>query len=432
MLLILALVLGTGFLYLYHVNSAMSTTPEEALKLSPKRWTIEEIKEVYKRCQESPVDITKSLPPKQSRRYVVVGGSGLVGAWIVSHLLARGEDPQCIRILDLLSPTREILGQGVTYVKTNIANELDVTAAFERQWSPSRSQLPLSVFHTAAIIRPQDRLEIFLPLSTKVNVEGTRHILNAAKKAGATCLISTSSGSVTLQRPRFWIAPWSKIPEHVVQVMKDDAKIPQSHEQFFGNYAVTKIEAERIVRSADDPESGFRTGCIRPTNGIYGLGTEHSNTITGIYLRRGGCPTWIRNILHSFVHAENVSIAHLLYEQRLLEQSEPGSKLPNTGGQAFVVSDPNPPISFDDLYKLITTLSKTPVSFLNVPPAPFLLMAYLVELYAYVKFKYLSFLPALADDLDQIQPALFSISDVYCIADHSRATLAPEDGGWEG
>jgi hypothetical protein len=37
-----------------------------------------------------------------------------------------------------------------------------------------------------------------------------------------------------------------------------------------------------------------------------------------------------------------------LYEQRLIQQSEPGSKLPNTGGQAFTVTDPNPAIG--DIY----------------------------------------------------------------------------------
>jgi nucleoside-diphosphate-sugar epimerase len=452
--IIVASVLGLAALYLNHVNSAMKRVPEEAHKASPHRWTIEEIESAYKKSLESPVDTTTNLPPKQSRRYVVVGGSGtcyalqpplkkvkkrspkltfsigLVGGWIVSHLLARGEDPASLRVLDRLSPTKEILDRGVTYVKTDITDELAVSTSFEKPWPESISKLPLTVFHTAAAIRPQDRLEMFLPYCSKVNIDGTKNVMNAARKAGASCFVSTSSGSVSLHKPNFWIAPWSKLPSRAVQVISDSSILPQRHDQFFGNYAVTKIEAERIVRSADDQSSNFRTGCIRPANGIYGIGSDAAMTITGVYLRNGGSPTWVRPVIQSFVNAENVSIAHLLYEQRLLEQNQPGSTLPNIGGQAFVVTDPNPPISFSDIYTLLSTLSKTPVSFPTLQPAPLLVFSYFVELYCVIQHKYLPWLlPRLTGDLAQMQPSLFAISGLFCFADDSRARKPPERGG---
>lgn len=214
-----------------------------------------------------------------------------MGNWIVSHLLARGEDPGSLRILDLLSPTQNILDLGVTFIKTNITDELAVSTAFEQPWPITVANLPLTVFHTAAVIRAFERLEIYLPLCTKVNVDGTRNVLNASKKCGATCFISTSSGSVTLHKPGFWIAPWEKLPRRIMQILSDDSKLPDRHDEFFGNYAVSKIAAERLVRSADDPATGFRTGCIRPANGIYGIGSDASATITGLYLRSGGSPT---------------------------------------------------------------------------------------------------------------------------------------------
>ncbi|KAJ5385196.1 hypothetical protein N7517_003107 [Penicillium concentricum] len=428
-LLLAAGLAGLFALYMWHVNSAMKVVPEEAQKLSPHRWTIEQIKAAYRKSLENPIDVTKSLPPKQSRRYVIVGGTGLVGAWIVSHLLARGEDPKAIRILDLNSPEQDLLNKGVSWTKTNITDELAVTTAFEEPWDANISNLPLTVYHTAAIIRPQDRLKCFLPLSSKVNIDGTRNVLNAAKAAGATAFIWTSSGSIALHQPTFWIAPWETQPKRVVQVVSDSTKLPESHDQFFSNYAVTKTDAERLVRAADDPVTNFRTGCIRPTNGVYGTGGQENNVITGLYLRKGGSPTWARPVLQSFVHAENVSLAHLLYEQRLIQQSEPGSELPNTGGQAFIVSDPNPAISFGDLYTLLTTLSKTRVSFSEVPPAPLLVMAYFVEMYAFLQYKYLSWLPKLSGDIAQLQPSVFSIVNVHVFADDSRAKLAPEMGG---
>lgn len=356
--------------------------------------------------------------------------TGLVGGWLVSHLLARGEDPTALRILDLLSPTRDILNQGVDYIKTDITDEQAVTTAFERPWPTSTAKLPLTVFHTAAIIRPQDRLEMFLPLCSKVNVSGTRNILLAAKKANATILISTSSGSITLHKPNFWIPPWSKYPDKIVQIISDESNIPPSHDKFFGNYAVTKAEAERLVRAADNKTSNFRTGCIRPANGIYGIGSDASMSLTGVYLRNGGSPTWVEPIIQSFVNAENVSIAHLLYEKTLLDQSRPDSSLPDTGGQAFVVTDPNPAISFSDVYTLLTTLSKTPVSFPVIQPVLLLLFSYLVEMYVVIQHKYLYWLlPRMKGDLAQTQPSLFAISDVFCFADDARARRKPEDGG---
>lgn len=348
----------------------------------------------------------------------------------MSHLLARGEDPASLRVLDLLPPTQDILDLGVDFVKTDITDEAGVSAAFEKPWPNSVAYLPLTVFHTAAIIRPQDRLEMFLPLCSKVNVDGTRNILNAARASGATCLISTSSGSITLHRPTFWIAPWTKHPKNVVQIISDEAQIPSRHDQFFGNYAVTKAEAERIVRAADDPESNFRTGCIRPANGIYGIGSDVSASITGVYLRNRGSPTWVTPILQSFVNAENVSIAHLLYEASLLRQSQPGSSLPNTGGQAYVVTDPNPAIAFKDIYTVLNTLSTTPLSFPVVQPGLLLLFSYLVEIYVVAQEQLLFWLlPKITGDLAQMQPSLFAISDVFCFADDRRAKKRVEDGG---
>lgn len=75
MIPILAALLGLG-LYLLHVNSVMKTVPPEAKEASPRRWTVDEIKDAYKKAIENPVDVNKSIPPKQTRRYVVVGGSG--------------------------------------------------------------------------------------------------------------------------------------------------------------------------------------------------------------------------------------------------------------------------------------------------------------------------------------------------------------------
>lgn len=72
--LLVLLLLG---LYLYHVNQGMKRIPEEFYKSSADRWTVEQVQAAYKKSLENPVDVSKSIPPKQSRRYVVVGGAGM-------------------------------------------------------------------------------------------------------------------------------------------------------------------------------------------------------------------------------------------------------------------------------------------------------------------------------------------------------------------
>lgn len=218
---------------------------------------------------------------------------GLVGNWIISHLVARGENPAAIRTLDLASPRRELLDLGVTFVKTNIVDEIAVYDAFTQPWPDTVVDLPLTVFHNAAMIRPEDRHRAFLSICRKVNVGGTINVLNAAKKAGASCFVSTSSGSICMRCPNFWTAPWKNTPKHFVQVLSDATEPPKEHDEFFGNYAVSKREAEIIVREADDIKNNFRTGCIRPANGIYGVGSETCATLIGIYLKMGGGPTYV-------------------------------------------------------------------------------------------------------------------------------------------
>lgn len=194
-------------------------------------------------------------------------------------------------MLDLKPPRQEILDAGIGYIKTDIADKDSVSDAFlHSPWPNSVARLPLTVFHNAAVIRPGERAKDFLPLCSKVNVDGARNVVNAAKEAGASVLIATSSGSICLRSVSFWIPPWETCPRNLVQVISDSTSVPTEHDEFFGNYAVSKSEAERIVRGADEASSGFRTGCIRPTNGIYGIGYDTTATVTGNYLSTGVNP----------------------------------------------------------------------------------------------------------------------------------------------
>ena len=80
---------------------------------------------------------------------------GLSGGWIVEHLLMRGEDPRAIRIMDLVPNIRpRVVDAGVAFHKTDVTDPSSIAAAFEAPWPSSVKSLPLTVFHTVAMINP--------------------------------------------------------------------------------------------------------------------------------------------------------------------------------------------------------------------------------------------------------------------------------------
>lgn len=163
------------------------------------------------------------------------------------------------------------------YIKTDISTIDSVKAAFETPWRSVAANAPLTVFHTAAVIRPHERSKLLYERCSKVNLDGAANVIAAAKAAGADILIATSSGSIALKPVQPWIAPWTKYPGRFFQLYDEsDAYCPErSHEDFFGNYAVSKARAERLVMKANDEK--LKTGCIRPASGVYG--NEHDHNI---------------------------------------------------------------------------------------------------------------------------------------------------------
>ncbi|KAJ7274971.1 hypothetical protein C8J57DRAFT_1224522 [Mycena rebaudengoi] len=423
------------FLYIRLNDARLTHIPKSVLSMTPIRATPENIRQTDARLKSAaPISIVDQLPPKTGRRYLVVGGSGFVGGWMVLALLQRGEDPRRIRIIDIRPPTRYELTVGeakkIQFVAADITDAASVEAAFNAAWVDGVSlSSEITVFHTAANIRPYERHLFLLAKSTVVNVNGTQNVLDAARSVGATTLVYTSSGSVAVRSSGFLLWPWEQEPRNFVQPINDDDNlIPKRHEDFFSNYAVAKIEAERRVRAADKTASRgglLRTGCIRPSNSIFG----YNDTTCTVYLSsKSPTPTWIKRTVQNFIYVENCTLAHLLYEQRLIELSE-GGKNPDIGGQAFVVRDPGPPPTYGDLYASLVTLMDEKISIISVSPTLMLFIAYLLEAYHLTRHRILKWLPDLPSDLVIFQPSIFSLINVHLIFDDSRARLSPEKGG---
>ncbi|KAI8949149.1 hypothetical protein F4801DRAFT_421298 [Xylaria longipes] len=416
--------------YLVRLNQQLSGTPEEVRRRAGPRWTPDLLKKTYERLQQHTIDYTHKLPPKLDRRYVVTGGSGLVGGYIVLQLLARGTPPAHIRILDIRRTERSDMQSGpalaVDFAQTDITSRASVEAAFARPWPASAAKLPLTVFHTAAVILASDRSAHSYAFPELVNVKGTANLLAAAKAAGASVFSTTSSASISIKPVGTWVAPWAREPRDFFQMLDTrDFDLPlRKREAYFGNYPASKAVAERLVCDAD--REGFRTGAIRPANGVYGNPTD--NTV-GDPLSRSVMPTWVAHITQSFVHGANVAIAHLHHEAALLQPSAS-----THSGRPFVVTDPNPPISYGDLYSAIKVLSRHSFAILHLPPVLMLLMSHIIELYSELPFLPFPFsilgklLPVLRGDVRHLKPGIFSIT-THLIASNSEVSKPVSEGG---
>ncbi|KAK8213847.1 putative 3-beta hydroxysteroid dehydrogenase/isomerase family protein [Phyllosticta capitalensis] len=480
-------------LYLWHVNRGLGGSPQVVDCVAVKPWTEKELREAYDKLREHPIDVTPHLPPKQQRRYIVTGGTGLVGGAIVQQLLLRGQDPSLVRILDIRPPSPKVAGSvrrardlsRADFVQVDVGSKKSVDEAFARPWPSHAANWPLTVFHTAAVIRVSERAASLLALSSRVNELGTAYVLDAARTAGADIFVATSSGSIAIRPLQPWLSPFQRWPIGYYQRLTDaDYDLHRPHGGYYGNYPESKARAEALVRAADDPKARFRTGCIRPASGVYG--SRFDNTV-GAYLRTGGGPDWLGHIVNNFVHTGNVALAHLLYEQVLIspamkekkegdeeeaeaetdadqETTHESSSVDNNtndddntrhdlGGQAFTIIDPTPPIRFSDLQRLHLALAHSPMRFYRVPPVLPFLLSHLIELYSLIHhliilplttalatpsqplvFRALAvgiriLLPPLTGLPVLLQPALFGISSVHLDYSDEPARRPQQEGG---
>jgi nucleoside-diphosphate-sugar epimerase len=156
----------------------------------------------------------------------------------------------------------------VEFVQTDIRSAAAVASAFNKPWDSAVSHLSLTVFHTAAIILASDRSKHLYGLPEAVNVKGTENVLAAGKAAGADIFSSTSSASIGIKIIEPWVPFWRTEPKNFWQILDERDFFQPLRTQFFSNYGASKAIAERLVCSANT--KGFRTGCIRPGNGVYG------------------------------------------------------------------------------------------------------------------------------------------------------------------
>jgi 3beta-hydroxy-delta5-steroid dehydrogenase/steroid delta-isomerase len=240
---------------------------------------------------------------------LVTGGSGFVGANLVTTLLDRGYS---VRSFDrapsplAAHPQLQVLQGDIT----DKAVCAQAVAGID------------TVFHTAAIIELMGGASVsdeYRQRSFAINVGGTQNLLEAGHAAGVQRFVYTSSNSVVMGGQN---------------IVGGDETLPYTT-RFNDLYTETKVVAERYVLSQNGID-GLLTCAIRPS-GIWGRGDQtmfrklFESVIAGhvkVLIGRKSARldnSYVHNLIHGFILAAQ----HLV----------PGGTAP---GQAYFINDDDP------------------------------------------------------------------------------------------
>ena len=174
-----------------------------------------------------------------SMNALVTGGGGFLGGRIARMLSASGHQ---VTVLGR-GHYPELEKEGLRCIPTDIRDAAAVTKALRGSDT---------VFHVAAKTGIWGKREEFL----SVNVEGTRHVIDACRRNGVGRLVYTSTPSVVFGRDDLC-------------GVDESQPCPQKH---LCHYAASKAEAERMVLAANG--SNLATVALRP-HLIWGPGDPH-------------------------------------------------------------------------------------------------------------------------------------------------------------
>ena len=174
--------------------------------------------------------------------YLITGATGHVGTVLISELLDRGS---CIRALVLPGEGDE-LPPGIEIVEGDITDEDSLTPFFDRMGQES-----LTLIHCAARITVASRPD---PRVWRVNVDGTRNVMDMALLAGVERVVYISSVHAIPERPAS------------DSIVETDSFSP---DLVHGQYAKSKAAAAQLV--LEYARKGLNVSIVHPS-GIIGPG----------------------------------------------------------------------------------------------------------------------------------------------------------------
>jgi len=269
---------------------------------------------------------------------VVTGAAGHLGNVLARELLARGE-----KVRALILPgedTTSLDGLEIERVEGNILDPASLERAF---------QGADVVYHMAALVAITPGKEQVLQ---KVNVEGTKNVLQAVRKTGVRRLVYTSSIHALTR------------PPHGVII---DENLPFEPDNPAGAYDATKAQASLAVM--EEVKNGLDAVIIVPT-GVIGPHDYRRSEMGEMVL------SWMTNRVSflidgffDFVDVRDVAIGHIL-------AAEKGRK-----GEVYILSGEL--ISLEKMWQIVREISKVYAFLIKVPFSLAHAAAHVTEWYYY-------------------------------------------------
>ncbi len=292
-------------------------------------------------------------------KVMVIGGCGFLGHHVV-NLLVRDYVPKQtaagVSVVDLrCDRNRQPDAAGVQYFEADITD-------VERMTAVLKEAAPDVVIHTASPAA-QSSTRVADALFYKVNVEGTRTVIDACKATGVRCLVYTSSASIISDNRSDLINADERWP--VVRGKDQTEYYSETKVRLSPPFCTSsppssdnQAAAEELVLAANDRsgKSGLLTCAIRPS-GINGEGdTMALFHMINVYRQgRHNVQIGSNNNLFDFTYVENVAHAHLL-AARALRQTAAAATAPldheRVDGEAFFITNGSP-IYFWDFTRTI-------------------------------------------------------------------------------
>ena len=253
-----------------------------------------------------------------TRLSVVTGGSGFVGRHLVAALHARGDR---VRTLDLRFPS-DLPGEHVRCDITDAAAVKDAIAGAD------------VVFHNASAVHTKQK---HVDVVRKVNVDGTRHVIDGCRASGVSKLVYVSSGSVVYEGR---------------DIENGDESLPYPSTSQ-APYADSKIEAEKLVLASSD--DALATVALRP-HVVFG---PHDTRFLPAVLKHAkagrlkvqvGRGTW----LSDYTYVDNLVDALLLAGEKLA----PGAPI---AGKPYFVTNGEPMPFWEFVSRVLARLSLPPI-----------------------------------------------------------------------
>ena len=245
----------------------------------------------------------------------------MIGSRVAAHFVEQGAD---VVVLDAKSPRPSRFVEGAVYAPPVDLGDENASAALDCALKGADI-----VVHTAGLVVLSHQPSLL----RRVHVDGTRALVDAARRCGARAFVLTSTAGV-LRPNTLFTASSCIVGADAPSVAPRDA---------MSCYGRSKARAERIVlRANDDARGGLRTLALR-LPGVWGVG----DNMIAEPLLRGDIPAmpvppfWRANArpdgaMLDLLYVENAAAAHCAAAAALLGRNAVGS------GRVFNVTNDEP------------------------------------------------------------------------------------------